>query len=107
MKNISFSKAIVIPDQRPDGLTPDVEIQLTLRPERNLNDRTWETFRILSQSADNAWSEHCSGSIMVEWANKIDEVEGLREQEMTIEKQLSTLLSMKDECDLEFDGEQL
>ncbi|CZR61454.1 related to polyketide synthase [Phialocephala subalpina] len=107
MKNISFSKAIVIPDQRPDGLTPDVEIQLTLRPERNLNDHTWETFRILSQSADNAWSEHCSGSIMVEWANKIDEVEGWREQEMTIEKQLSTLLSMKDECDLEFDGEQL
>ncbi|KAH8815991.1 Choline/Carnitine o-acyltransferase-domain-containing protein [Xylogone sp. PMI_703] len=106
-KNVSFSKAIVIPERRPDGLTPDVEVQLTLRPERNLNDRTWESFRIMALSADDIWSEHCSGSVMVEWTPKPDEVEGIREEEMTAVNQLQKLQSMKDACDSYYSGEEL
>lgn len=106
-KNISFSKAIVIPERRPDGLTPDVEIMLTLRPAKSLTDRTWEKFRILALSTEDVWSEHCSGSVMVEWAAKVDEVEGSREDNMTTENQLKKLQTMKDACDTQFEGDVL
>lgn len=106
-KNVSFSKAIVIPEQRPDGLTPDVEVMLTLKPEKNLADRTWESFRILALSSDDVWSEHCSGSIMVEWTGKLDEVEGLREGNMSTLHQLEQLQSMKDACDTQYTGAEL
>lgn len=106
-KNISFSKAIVIPERRPDGLTPDVEILLTLRPERSLTDRSWESFRIMALSSDNVHSEHCSGSVMIEFTPKVDEVEGFREDEMTASSQLQRLQSMKIACDTEYTGDEL
>lgn len=106
-KNVSFSKAIVIPERRPDGLTPDVEVMLTLRPARNLTDRTWETFRIMALSSEDVWSEHCSGSIMVEWASKTDEVEGMREESMTTANRLQKLQEMKDACDIEYGRDEL
>jgi len=107
LKNVAFSKAIVIPEQRPDGLTPDVEIMLTLRPERSLTNRTWEGFRILALSEQGVWSEHCSGSIMVEWTPKPDEVEGFREEELSTLSQIKKLQAMKDKCDTQYNGEVL
>jgi acyl transferase domain-containing protein/NADPH:quinone reductase-like Zn-dependent oxidoreductase len=107
LKNVAFSKAIVIPEQRQDGLTPDVEIMLTLRPERSLTNRTWEGFRILALTDQGVWNEHCSGSIMVEWTPKPDEVEGHREEELSTSNQIERLQAMKDKCDTEYDGEIL
>jgi acyl transferase domain-containing protein/NADPH:quinone reductase-like Zn-dependent oxidoreductase/SAM-dependent methyltransferase len=107
-KNVAFSKAIIIPEQRQDGLTPDVEMMLTLRPERSLTDRTWESFRILALSAESdVWNEHCSGSVMIEWTPKMDdEVEGLREDEMNTLDQLHKLQTIRDACDMQYSGEE-
>jgi len=73
-RDVSFSKALVIPNA-PDT----VEILLTLKPttkvinERNAN--AWEDFRISSIKADGTWSEHCSGSISVEFDQGHDPID--------------------------------
>lgn len=107
LKNVSFSKSIMIPERRSDGLTSDVEVLLTLRPAKHLTDRTWETFRIMALSPEDVWHEHCSGSILLEWVSKEDEVEGLREESMTVSSRLKHLQDIIDACDTNFSGEDL
>ncbi|RSL51427.1 hypothetical protein CEP54_011402 [Fusarium duplospermum] len=107
LKNVSFSKSIMIPERRSDGLTSDVEVLLTLRPAKHLSDRTWETFRIMALSPEDVWHEHCSGSIMLEWVSKEDEVEGHREDDMTVSSRLNALQDIIDACDTSFSGEDL
>ncbi|KAM0421170.1 hypothetical protein ACHAPT_011062 [Fusarium lateritium] len=107
LKNVSFSKSIMIPERRTDGLTSDVEVLLTLRPAKHLTDRTWETFRIMALSPEDVWHEHCSGSIMLEWASKEDEVEGDREENMTTSGRLKNLQDIIDACDTTYRGEDL
>ena len=108
LKNVTFSKSIMIPERRSDGLTSDVEVLLTLRPAKNLTDRTWETFRIMALSPEDVWHEHCSGSVMIEWAaSKEDEVEGIREEDMTTSSRLQELQNIKDTCDTEYTGAEL
>ncbi|KAK1593857.1 beta-ketoacyl synthase domain-containing protein [Colletotrichum navitas] len=107
LKNISFSKSIIIPERRTDGLTSDVEVLLTLRPARHLADRTWESFRIMALSPEDVWHEHCSGHIMVEWTSKEDEVEGLREENMTTSGRLKHLQDIVDACDTQISGDDL
>ncbi|KAL8717594.1 MAG: hypothetical protein Q9225_005174 [Loekoesia sp. 1 TL-2023] len=73
LRDIVFSKAILIP-----ALPGKIEIQLSLRPSRNLNNRNttgWTDFRICSLSHDDVWNENCWGSIMVEFWPSADEVE--------------------------------
>ncbi|KAK2011526.1 beta-ketoacyl synthase domain-containing protein [Colletotrichum eremochloae] len=107
LKNITFSKSIIIPERRTDGLTSDVEVLLTLRPVRHLTDRTWESFRIMALSPEDVWHEHCAGHIMVELASKEDEVEGLREENMAISSRLKHLQDIMDACDTQMSGDQL
>ncbi|RTE82468.1 hypothetical protein BHE90_002981 [Fusarium euwallaceae] len=107
LKNVSFSKSIMIPERRSDGLTSDVEVLLTLRPAKHLTDRTWETFRIMALSPEDVWHEHCSGSIMLEWTSKEDEVEGHREDDMTVSSRLKHLQDIIDVCDTSFNGKDL
>ncbi|KAF4983054.1 hypothetical protein FZEAL_1454 [Fusarium zealandicum] len=107
MKNLSFSKSIMIPERRTDGLTSDVEVLLTLRPARHLTDRTWETFRIMALSPEDVWHEHCSGHVMLEYASKEDEVEGAREEDMTASNRLKDLQDIIDACDTKYSGEEL
>ncbi|RSM13828.1 hypothetical protein CDV31_005698 [Fusarium ambrosium] len=107
LKNVSFSKSIMIPERRSDGLTSDVEVLLTLRPAKHLTDRTWETFRIMALSPEDVWHEHCSGSIMLEWTSKEDEVEGHREDDMTVSSRLKHLQDIIDACDTSFNGKDL
>ncbi|KAF7552333.1 hypothetical protein G7Z17_g4400 [Cylindrodendrum hubeiense] len=107
LKNLSFSKSIMIPERRSDGLTSDVEVLLTLKPARHLVDRTWETFRIMALSPENEWHQHCSGDIMLEWVSKEDEVEGVREENMTTSSRLKHLQDIIDACDTKFTGEDL
>ncbi|KPM37670.1 Lovastatin diketide synthase LovF [Neonectria ditissima] len=107
LKNMSFSKSIMIPERRTDGLTSDVEVLLTLRPARHLTDRTWEAFRIMALSPEDVWHEHCSGYIMLEWASKEDEVEGVREENLTTSSRLKDLQGIIDACDTEYSGQDL
>ncbi|MCJ1309677.1 hypothetical protein MMC25_003337 [Agyrium rufum] len=107
LRNVSFMKSIIIPERRSDGLTSDVEVLLTLRPAKHLTDRTWESFRIMALSPEDVWHEHCTGAIMVEWASKDDEVEGVREKDMTTSGRLQQLQEIKDACDTEYGGEEL
>lgn len=107
LKNVTFSKSIMIPERRTDGLTSDVEALLTLRPAKHLADRTWETFRIMALSPEDVWHEHCSGSIMLEYASKEDEVEGVREEDLTTSNRLKHLQDIIDACDTKFTGQEL
>ncbi|OBT81690.1 Type I Iterative Polyketide synthase (PKS) [Pseudogymnoascus sp. 03VT05] len=108
MRNVSFSKSIVIPDLRSDGLPAEVEIQLTLRPAKDINDRhSWETFRVLSLSPEGTWSEHCSGLIKVDFVSAVDEVEGTREEDFQHSMALDRLKTMQDSCTLDLDQEAL
>ena len=108
MRNVSFSKSVVIPDIRPDGLPSEVEIQMTLRPVKNINDRnSWEIFRILSLSPEGTWSEHCSGLIKAEFVTAVDEVEGRREEDFQHAAALSKLKGMQDSCTTELDQDLL
>ncbi|KAK1689375.1 beta-ketoacyl synthase domain-containing protein [Colletotrichum godetiae] len=107
LKNVSFTKSIMIPERRTDGLTSDVEVLLTLRPAKSLTDRTWETFRIMALSPEDVWHEHCSGHIMLEWAAKEDEVEGSREENKANSSGLQHLQDIIDACDTKISGEDL
>lgn len=107
LKNVNFSKAIIIPERRPDGLIPDVEVLLTLKPAKSLADRAWESFRITALSPEGVWNEHCSGSILAEWQSKIDEVEGSREEEFSQARLLKHLERTKSACDTTFEGVEL
>lgn len=107
LKNVSFTKSIMIPERRTDGLTSDVEVLLTLRPAKSLTDRTWETFRIMALSPEDVWHEHCTGHIMVEWAAKEDEVEGFREEKMANSIGLEHLREIIDACSTTISGEDL
>ncbi|KAG9250059.1 uncharacterized protein F5Z01DRAFT_731189 [Emericellopsis atlantica] len=107
LRNLTFSKSIMIPERRTDGLTSDVEALLTLRPAKGSTDRTWETFRIMALSPEDVWHEHCSGQVMLEWASKEDEVEGLREEDMAVSSRLQQLQDIIDGCDTSYSGEAL
>lgn len=108
LKDVTFSKSIIIPERRTDGLTSDVEVLLTLRPAKHTTDRTWEMFRIMALSPEDVWHEHCSGSVMVELAtSKEDEVEGVREEEMTMSSRLEQLQDIKHRCEIEYNREEL
>ncbi|KAK1517781.1 beta-ketoacyl synthase domain-containing protein [Colletotrichum costaricense] len=107
LKNVSFTKSIMIPERRTDGLTSDVEVLLTLRPAKSLTDRTWETFRIMALSPEDVWHEHCAGHIMVEWSTKEDEVEGFREEKMANSSGLEHLQEIINACNTTISGEEL
>lgn len=61
VREVSFSKALVIPDT-----TDGIEVSLVLRPYRqgpvNLSG-TWDEFTIYSHSSDRGATEHCHGLI--------------------------------------------
>jgi acyl transferase domain-containing protein/ubiquinone/menaquinone biosynthesis C-methylase UbiE len=71
IRNVRFSKALIIPE-----LPSSVEVQLSLRsspmpPEKSFTG--WEDFRVSSVSSDGTWSEHCRGTVAVEFHNTPDE----------------------------------
>ena len=72
MRDITYAKALVIPDA-----PAKVEVQFILRPSKGPSDKlasTWDDFRVISLARDGSWSEHCSGSIMAEFASGTYEV---------------------------------
>lgn len=82
-RNLSFSKSIIVPEDKHDGSDPEVELQLSLSPAKNYDNSRWERFRIVSFNKEGVWNEHCSGLVTVDMHNTgaPDDVEGLREIE--------------------------
>lgn len=65
-RNISIGKGLVLQE---DG--PDVEIQLSLRPEARTareSSSVWNEFRIFTVTDGGKWTEHCRGALQVETA---------------------------------------
>ena len=77
-RNVLFTKALVVPES-----PGTVELQLSLRAASGTKERTaaaWEDFRV-SSIHDDKWSEHCHGSIMIEFAASVDDADLYKEQE--------------------------
>jgi acyl transferase domain-containing protein/2-polyprenyl-3-methyl-5-hydroxy-6-metoxy-1,4-benzoquinol methylase len=83
LRNVTFSRPIVVQTEALEVFTPDVEVQLVMSRSKTSESSPWETFRILSYSQGGSWSEHCTGLIMAELASPSDDVEGTREDDMT------------------------
>lgn len=82
LRNITFSKPVILKDEQPDGFTPEVELQLVLTRNRTSDSSPWEAFRVLSYDADGSWSEHSSGLIMADTAvTTSDRVDGILDEE--------------------------
>ncbi|KAJ5833041.1 Highly reducing polyketide synthase sdnO [Penicillium riverlandense] len=105
LRNVVLSKPIIVPDQRPDSFTPDVEVQITLSRMRTSDGSRWESFRIFSYSPEGSgtWHEHCSGLVSVEMASKVDEVEGTREEEFLASSYRETFDAIRQASNTELD----
>ncbi|KAL4814821.1 Choline/Carnitine o-acyltransferase-domain-containing protein [Aspergillus spinulosporus] len=69
-RDISFSKALVVPDS-----PASIEVLISLKPSRLLKGRmgvAWEEFRVTSVTADGTWNEHCRGSIRAEFHEELE-----------------------------------
>lgn len=123
-KDVAFVKPVVIGSENPDGSYPEIELILCLSRDRQYygnagssNDNGWDHYRILSynpqsdsHSADkDAWTEHSSGLVSIESENTdqeqaIDEVEGIRERQLTDAAALAALTRAQDLSNEEMDS---
>jgi acyl transferase domain-containing protein len=95
LRNVSFSKSIIVPGSKDDGSEPEVELQLTFSPAFNYDGSRWDRFRIFSYGKDGAWSEHCSGLCAIDMATRSNEVDGVREENLIEAADLATLTKIK------------
>ena len=112
LRNVTFSKSLVIPGARSDGDSQDVELQVSLTSEtasRVNSSAPWRNFRITSYNAtEDSWLEHCTGTIGVELEQTGDgEFDADREREATETKLLSLLDDAKTLSTAELDVEEL
>ncbi|KAJ4300383.1 hypothetical protein N0V88_003057 [Collariella sp. IMI 366227] len=112
LRNVTFSKSLVIPGARPDGDSQDVELQVTLSPEtgsRVSSSAAWRNFRITSYNAiEDSWLEHCTGAICAELEQTGGgEFDADREREAAEEKLLNLLHKAKGLSNVELDVEGL
>lgn len=106
VRDISFSKPIIVPEPSMDGFTPEMEVQLTLSPSKSTDNSRWESFRIFSFSADGVWHEHCSGRITVDMTSKTDDVEGTREEDFLKDALSGQMKLIRDACDTPIDAQK-
>ncbi|KAL9095179.1 MAG: hypothetical protein Q9165_002435 [Trypethelium subeluteriae] len=84
LRDVSFSKALLVPES-PEK----VEIQLSLRSSPGSGDKSftgWEEFRISSVSQDGIWTEHCQGSIGVEFQSAKDDTKLLFQDDSSLDE---------------------
>lgn len=76
LRKVSISRALVIPDTK-EG----IEISLSMIPADGSSDlRTWRHFQISSfNESSDEWTEHCNGSVAVEYRSSADQVDNGRE----------------------------
>lgn len=66
---VSFSKALVIPDS-----PASIEVLLSFKPSQSSSERlniAWEEFRVTSITADGKWNDHCRGSIRADYSSNL------------------------------------
>lgn len=95
---ISFSKALVIPDS-----PTSIEVLISLKPSQSSSERldiTWEEFRVTSVTADGKWNEHCRGSIRADYRSNLAGgiVGGAREQDIQASIAKELLEAMRPNC---------
>lgn len=73
LRNITLSKPVVLQDQDSlMGDTPEIELMLSLSPDRTIEGSSWHAYRVLSYGGgisgggSSSWSEHSTGLIRVE-----------------------------------------
>ncbi|KAF3768085.1 hypothetical protein M406DRAFT_80584 [Cryphonectria parasitica EP155] len=87
LRDVTFSKPVVLKEEGLDGSTPEVELQLVLTRSRTSDSSPWEAFRVLSYDADGSWSEHSTGLIMAQTRSSTsDEVEGILNEQALLQK---------------------
>lgn len=110
MRNVSFSKALVIPDA-----PGKVEVQLSFRQVHGSGDKSktpWEEFCVTALTADSkTWSEHCRGLIMAEFApsdatqdNEFADIEARDEEKQSAITSRERLANMRKNCKQSIDS---
>ncbi|KAL2751801.1 hypothetical protein ACRALDRAFT_1053174 [Sodiomyces alcalophilus JCM 7366] len=112
LRNITFSKSLVIPGARSDGDSQDVELQVSLVSDTasgGNSNAPWRNFRITSYNAtEGSWLEHCTGAIGVELEpTGGGEFDADREHEATKTKLLGFLNDTKALSTTELDIEEV
>lgn len=95
---VSFSKALVIPDS-----PGSIEVLLSFKPSQSSSERlkiTWEEFRVTSVTADGKWNDHCRGLIRADYSSNMleDIVGGARDQSTQTSIAKERLQAMRSNC---------
>ncbi|KAH6652982.1 putative polyketide synthase [Truncatella angustata] len=82
LRDITFSKSIIVPEPRADGEKQEIELQITFNPTSTSgNQGTWEVFSVVSYNATEAsWAQHCCGLISAEMELDAQQLEVDNEQ---------------------------
>ncbi|KAL1843114.1 hypothetical protein VTJ49DRAFT_3061 [Mycothermus thermophilus] len=56
LREVSIAKPLIVPDK-------DIEVTITLRSRQESADDIWDEFRICSWTAEQGWTEHCTGLV--------------------------------------------
>ena len=96
LKDVVFSKALIIPDS-----PGKIEVVLSLRPLRLGNSRStsgWEEFHVRSLSPNGHWSEHCQGCVTVELASPTEDLAALQEEKFLRDAQIQQSMKATAHC---------
>lgn len=95
LHHVSIQRALIIPDTKQG-----IEVCLSMTAtEPSSNIKPWRRFHISSYNeSSDAWTEHCSGDIAVEYSKATDPVDNDREAEPEMELQLQKLQRAENEC---------
>ncbi|RBA09650.1 hypothetical protein FPRO05_05586 [Fusarium proliferatum] len=102
LRDVIISKSIVLNESDNDEQSGEIEVQLSMSTSQQYEGSRWETFRIWSyDSANESWTENCSGEITVEYKNtEGDEVNGTRESDLRREESLQFLHHARQSCSM-------
>ncbi|KAL8882951.1 MAG: hypothetical protein Q9198_000127 [Flavoplaca austrocitrina] len=96
LKNVSISKALIIPEN-----TEGIETQFVLRPYSNsavASSDQWDEFRVFSYNKSDGWSENCRGLITASRYQELTEVEGDLEMIQASARHFETFEMAKTTC---------
>ncbi|KAI9830656.1 MAG: hypothetical protein M1819_005466 [Sarea resinae] len=97
LRDIVFSRALEIPNEREDGLVEEVEVQLILSPSKTTQNGSWDMFKVMSLADDGSWAENCTGLISAEPVPaSVDEVEGHREAQLASAAEMDRLQRIRE-----------
>lgn len=95
LRNISFTKALLVTESEK------IEVQLSLKQSRGVVDKItsgWHEFRISSYTEEQGWSDHCNGTIQIEFSPAQYEGDAIREELFSLASSRQRLDTIKDKC---------